>query len=315
MALQDQPELQQTDLGTWAAAATSALERHAKTIVITVVVVIAVLIVAVVVSNTSHEKNTASWDAFAAAQSAEDYANVAVDHAGTQVALWARLNEAESLFREAVRLQFMDRAAATGQMKKAGEAFDFVLAKADLPIEARERALLGHARLLEAQAGTEEEVAAAIAAYREFQKAFPESPVYGSSVKARIESLESEESRKFYAWFAKQTPKPEDFKKPDDGMPSGFPGGLPDGLPTGHPEIPVTLPDIPEELYPANWSELDEAAGDTPLGPELILPPPGALDSPAKDAPAKDSPADTDTPPETDSEDSPAKPDDAPPEP
>jgi hypothetical protein len=304
MALQDQPELQQTDLGSWAATATSALERNAKTIVICVVVLIAVLVVAIIVSNTSHEKNTASWDAFAAAQSAEDYANVASDFPGTQVALWARLNEAESLFREAVRLQFMDRAAAIGQMKKAGEAFDSVLENADLPIEARERALLGHARLLEAQAGSREEVAAAIAAYKDFQKAFPESPVYGSSVKARIESLESEDSLKFYAWFAKQTPKPEDFKKPQDGMPGGFPGGfpggMPGGLPSGHPEIPITLPDIPEELFPA----------------EPILPPPAAPDAPAKETPAEtDAPAETGTPPAADSPDTPAKPDDAPPEP
>ena len=30
-----------------------------------------------------------------------------------------------------------------------------------------------------------------------------------------------------------------------------------DGLPGGHPELPVTLPPIPDELFPADWSDLN----------------------------------------------------------
>lgn len=282
MALKDQSELQETELGQLTATAAGSLEKHAKTIVIGTLVVVGVLIVAVVISNSSSEENTRAWDAFAAAasdQSAEGFGNVASDFPDTEVALWARLNEAELLFREAVRLQFTDRAAANGQLDKAAEAFEFVLGKSGAPVEARERALLGNAQLLEAQADSEASVQKAIDAYKAFQQEFPESPVYGSTVDARIEALSSSDAVAFYEWFAKQTPKPEDREQPRDG------------LPPGHPELPVTLPEIPEELFPSDWSpEAPEPPAD-PAAPELILPEPTPpADSETSDSESSDTP-------------------------
>ena len=282
MALKDQSELQQTELGQLTATAAGSLEKHAKTIVLATLVVVGVLILAVVLSNSSSEENTRAWDAFAAAasdQSAEGFGNVASDFPGTEVALWARLNEAELLFRESVSLQFTDRAAANTQLDKAEEAFEFVLAKSGAPVEARERALLGHAQLLEARADSEASVQAAIAAYEKFKQEFPASPVYGSTVDARIESLSSSDAVAFYEWFAKQTPKPEDREQPRDG------------LPAGHPELPVTLPDIPEELYPSDWTPEEVETPADPAAPELILPdPPAPAESESSDTDSSETP-------------------------
>lgn len=216
------------------------LEQYGKQIVFAAVAAVIVFAVMALVANTGRADSEESWSKFAAAQSAADFANVASDYPGTEIAMWARLTEGEMLLREAVQLQFSDRAAAIGQFKKAEEAFDSVLGNASLPPSAQERALLGKARLLEATSDGKTE--AAIAAYEKL-KGIPNS-VYATLVENRIESLKKDETKAFYAWFSKQSPKPEDRARPQDGLPSG------------HPELPVTLPPIPEELFPADWTDL-----------------------------------------------------------
>ncbi|MDA1162319.1 MAG: hypothetical protein O3B13_04385 [Planctomycetota bacterium] len=225
--------------------------QYVKQIAFGIVALVILLAVIASISNTGRTAAEESWSRFASAQGAGDFANVASDFPGTEIAVWARLTEGEMLLSEAVQLQFSDRAAATGQFKKAGEALDSVLSSSNLPAEARERALLGKARQLEATSdGNMDE---AIAAYEKV-KGIPNS-IYAELVDSRIEALKKDDTKAFYAWFAKQSPKPEDRATPRDG------------LPTGHPELPVTLPPIPEELFPANWSELtvkDEPAFEEP---------------------------------------------------
>ena len=136
-------------------------------------------------------------------------ANVASDFPDMDVAIWARLTEGEMLLREAVQLQFSDRAAAVRQFKKAGEALDTVIDKADLPPTAKERALLGKARLLEATSdGKDKNIEAAIAAYEQIKGI--DNSIYASLVDSRIKALKQDDTKQFYAWFSKQTPKPED---------------------------------------------------------------------------------------------------------
>ena len=189
------------------------------------------------------------------------------------------------LLREAVQLQFSDRAAAVRQFKKAGEALDTVIDKADLPPTAKERALLGKARLLEATSdGKDKNIEAAIAAYEQIKGI--DNSIYASLVDSRIETLKQDDTQKFYAWFSKQTPKPEDRAQPQDGLPSG------------HPELPVTLPPIPDELFPADWSDL--IVDDTP---PFEIPAGGDADTPA-DAATDDSGKESATD-DTDSESSP----------
>jgi hypothetical protein len=265
---QQLPGTEEVDLGP------NIIEQYGKLIAFGAIALVILFGAASYVVNNSTAGAEERWSKFAAAQSASDFANVASDFPGTDVAVWARLTEGEMVLREAVQLQFSDRAAAGGQFKKAGEALESVLGNANLPTSARERALLGQARLLEATSdGNMDE---AIAAYEKV-KGIPNS-IYATLVEARIEALKQDDTKSFYAWFSEQNPKPEDRARPQDGLPSG------------HPELPVTLPPIPEELFPADWSDLKiddappfeiPAEGDT-----------GKTDAPAEgDAAAEKAPA------------------------
>lgn len=231
---QQLPGTEEVDLGP------NFIEHYGKQIAFGAIALVILFAAVSFMANSGKAEAEERWSEFAAAQSASDFANVASNYPGTDVAVWARLTEGEMYLREAVQLQFTDRAAAGGKFKSAGEALESVLGNTDLPTAARERALLGQARLLEATSdGNMDE---AIAAYEKV-KDIPNS-IYASLVEARLEALQQDDTKSFYAWFAKQNPKPEDRARPQDGLPSG------------HPELPVTLPPIPEELFPADWSDL-----------------------------------------------------------
>ncbi|MFT5328380.1 MAG: hypothetical protein ACI8P0_006293 [Planctomycetaceae bacterium] len=273
---QQLPETEEVDLGP------NFIERHGKQIAFGVIALVILFGAASYVVNNSHGDAEKRWSEFAAAQSASDFANVASDFPGTDVAVWARLTEGEMQLREAVQLQFSDRAAAGGKFKSAGEALESVLGNADLPTAARERALLGQARLLEANSdgnldeGNMDEV---ILAYKKVKGI--QGSIYASLVESRIEALQKEDTQSFYAWFSQQNPKPEDRARPQDGLPSG------------HPELPVSLPPIPDELFPADWSDLkidDAPPFEIPAAGDA-----GKADAPAEgDAPAPETPADGD---------------------
>ncbi|MBI1314680.1 hypothetical protein GC176_25590 [bacterium] len=242
MSLKDQSELHDTELGLATVHATESLEKHMKAFIVGGIAVIVVIAGIIAVASSGRGASEAGWSRFAEASSASDFANVASDFPGTEVAIWARLREAEIQLGESIQLQFTDRAAANSQLKKSGDAFDSVIEKAASLPEAKERALLGKARVLEAT--SDGDLSKAIDAYKVFAQGFPQS-VWAEQVNARIKTLESRDASEFYAWFSKQNPRPEDRPNPRDG------------LPPGHPEIPVTLPPIPDELVPADWSEID----------------------------------------------------------
>lgn len=274
-------EIQETeaqDLGP------NVIEQYGKQIAFGAISLVILFAVAAFVTNSGRAGAEKSWSKFAAAETAADFANVASDFPDTDIAIWARLTEGEMLLREAVQLQFSDRAAAVGQFKEAGEAFDAVLDKSGLPAVAKERALLGKARLLEATSdGNLDE---AIAAYEKVKGI--QNSIYASLVDSRIEALKQDDTQKFYAWFSKQTPKPEDREQPQDGLPSGY------------PELPVTLPPIPAELFPADWSDLivdDTQPFEIPSG--------GDADTPAEAEAATDDSGKESATDDTDSESSP----------
>ncbi len=270
MSLQNQPELQDNEQGQATSQGTEPLEKHMKALIYGGGAVIVVIVLIIAVTSTGAGAMEAGWSRFAEAASASDFANVASDFPGTEVAVWARLREAELLLAESIRLQFSDRAAADSQLKDAGEAFDAVIDKAASLPEARERALLGKARLLEAT--SDGDLTDAIAAYKAFCAGFPES-IWFDQIQTRIKTLESGDTSDFYAWFSKQNPKPEDRQTPTDGLPSG------------HPEIPVSLPAIPDELIPADWSEIDTPGTNEATATE-------DEEAAAEDASADDAPAD-----------------------
>jgi len=250
MSLNDQPEVQTEEQAT--VPSIESLDKHMKALIYGGAAVIAVVVGIIVVNSAGGVASEAGWSSFAEASSASDFANVASDFPGTEVAVWARLREAEMQLGEGIQLQLTDRAAADSLLDKASDAFGSVIENGAAPANAKERALLGKARLLEAT--SDGDLSEAITAYKAFADGFPES-VWAAQVAERIKSLESDDAAEFYAWFSQQNPKPEDRPTPQDG------------LPAGHPEIPVSLPPIPNELVPADWSEIDlggaAASGDT----------------------------------------------------
>lgn len=219
----------------------SFLQDHGKKILIGAFVAATAILIGKHFRESAEHDRAVVWSKFAQSEGAAGLGDFATDHPGTTAGIWARLLEAEQSFRDGVRLQFNDRQGAESELKRAADAFDKVLKTENAPAIATERALIGKARLLETTSnGSFEE---AEKAYSTFLQKYPES-IYKDSVQERLDALKKPDTKEFYAWFAKQNPKPTDRRRPKDG------------LPPGHPDIPLTLPEIPEELYPANWSEL-----------------------------------------------------------
>jgi hypothetical protein len=280
---QQLPGTEEVDLGP------NIIEQYGKLIAFGAIALVILFGAASYVVNNSTAGAEERWSKFAAAQSAGHFATVAENFPDTDVAVWARLTEGEMLLREAVKLQFSNRAAADRQFKDAGEALDSVLGNSDLPASAKERALLGKARLLETT--SDGNMDQAIAAYEKV-KGIPNS-IYASLVDSRIEALKQADTQSFYAWFSKQTPKLEERARPQDGLPGG------------HMELPVTLPPIPEELFPADWSDLKiddappfeiPAPGDAGKADDPVEGAAAAPEAPA-DAASPESPADGDAAP------------------
>lgn len=298
MSSTEQPDVQETELDRLSSRASETLSQHTPKLIIGGIVLVTLIAIVAVTTGGPNLKGAEGWSAFAAAASAEDFSNVAADYSDDDVAIWARLREGEILLREAVNLQFTSRTEAEGELRKARESFDSVLKNSKLKdnpekwVSARERALLGKARLLEAASNGD--TSEAVAAYKDLLQKY-EGSIYEESLKARVASLESAEAVAFYKWFDKQNPKREDRAKPRDGMPAGL-----DGMPMGHPEVEVTLPSIPDELIPPNWSDLDDAANAA----EIPVKSDGsAADSDSEDAP--DAPADESEDKETSSDTTP----------
>lgn len=274
---QDQIESQQHVPGRLPNIESEVFQLYGAKIVMAAGAIAVIVVVAVLISAAARSGgDEAGWSSFAGAGSAETFGNVAVDHPGSTVAIWARLREGELLLREALGLQFTDRAAAKNQLTSAGKAFDEVLKNPAAPVGAIEKAMLGKARLLEATCtGKTDE---AVQAWQALTTRFPES-LYKSEAESRIEALKKPETAAFYAWFSQQNPKIDDRTTPRDG------------LPPGHPELaPITLPPIPEELFPSDWSDLkvNETAAPTGEKPAEDKP---AEDKPAEAKPAADQPA------------------------
>lgn len=146
------------------------------------------------------------------AQDAEDYAAIATDSAGTQAASWAKLREANGYLDTALRDAFSNREKANTDLDKA------VVLLASLkdvsgPSELKEQVLFAHARSLEMT--SDGKLEPAIEAYETLIKKFPKSS-YRRDAEERLHSLQQPSAKEFYAFFAKQNPKPSDPARPND---------------------------------------------------------------------------------------------------
>ena len=174
-----------------------------------------ILVAAVVIywSRSSAASAGDAWTQFSAATNAEDYANVAEEFPGTQVAAWARLLEAQNHLGTGMQSMFTNRAAAISDLKAAEKRFQIILVDSSVPEDVREGALFGMARCLEAKSDSHTD--SAIEVYEKLVREFPDS-VYTELAQKRIDVLKTQEAKDFYAWFSAQKPKPEDRALPDD---------------------------------------------------------------------------------------------------
>jgi hypothetical protein len=242
-------DLKTNELGRLVEQLRPALERYGNQILVGIC--IAVLVFAASAYFAFRTSPSArGWAELLFASTAEDFANVADDFAASDVAIWARLQEAESYYQTGVLKMFSDREAGDADLKEARAAFEMLLESPKTPSEARERAQYGLARTLEATSGSNTDDA--VHAYEQLLDEFPET-VMKQTAEQRIAVLRTKQEAGFYAWFQEQNPVPQDRKGPQDGkfdLGGQFPHG---GLPGGGG---ITLPLIPRELQlPADQTE------------------------------------------------------------
>ncbi|NOX53700.1 MAG: hypothetical protein GXP27_04550 [Planctomycetes bacterium] len=213
MKSQHRHELQTNDLSKLLAKASKWYEQHGSKLTWAVVGVLAIVLIGTYWSRSSRAERAAAWSAFVRCRSPEDFANLAEDYDGTEIAAWARLRAAESQLQQGTVLMFTDRAAGKSELKAAEATFSALLGDETTPSMVRERALIGLAQVRESLA--DGNLQPAIELYERFVREFPDS-VLKEMAQRRIESLKTGGAQAFYAWFAKQNPKPEDLEKPKD---------------------------------------------------------------------------------------------------
>lgn len=220
-------ELKENDLGKLTVKAQSFFEKYGNQVLLGTIGALLLIGGVALWVNSSTSKAAAGWNTFVGAETAADYATVADRFPGTEVAQWAKLNEAENYLFNGLQLMFKDRKSGASDLEKGRAQFEDVLKSTPLPPRMRERALFGLARTLEITSG--KDTSKAIETYDAIVKDFKDS-TYGRLARERVDALKKGGTQSFYAWFQEQNPKLEDRPKPKDG-------GLPFDFPSAHPPM------------------------------------------------------------------------------
>jgi hypothetical protein len=262
---QHRRDLNTNELDKLAQKAAPFLEKHGNSVLYGACAIVVALAIGYYFVRTSASADAAAWNAYLAAETPEEYGEVAEKYAGRSVADWARLNEAEMYLGQSVRGMFQDREGAVSDLKKAQATFETVLQKSSLPAAVQERAQYGLARTLETLC--DGNTAPVVEAYERFLTNFPDS-IHAKTSQERIALLKSDEAQEFYAWFSQQDPKPEDIRRPQDGLPPGHPSIDPGSL-IRLPEIPdmLKLPEEPASTAPSLPEDLGSAVPSDPAAP------------------------------------------------
>lgn len=287
------------------------LERYGTTMIYGVAAVLAIAAVVVYVQRQPAPTAELSRDLMLA-QSAEDFQEIADNSPTSQIGILARLRQADSELEDGVSKLFTDREASKTSIENAEKAYKQLEDRKDVNDSIRERVLVGLARVAECRCdGSDGSMNAATEAWQRVLKAFPDSKMFKVIAEARIKRLASDDSRKFYAWFSTQNPKPDDdLLMPQDGMPGQVPAmptlpslqdlGLPNLTPSASDSTPSdeTKKDTASEVKSGEDKPADAAATpdspDAPAAPASDAPKTDAApagDASPVDAAAKDAPA------------------------
>lgn len=276
--------------------------------VIAGVVAIAVVLIGFsIVRGQSKAATQKAWQELSSAQVADKFGEVAKDYEGTEVAAWARVNEGRLFLQEGIRESFNDKEAAATALDLARKAFEAVLADRSAPAETRERALFGLAEYQESI--SDGDTSKAVAAYQKVIDEFPQGS-YTEYAKSRVEVLESEAGKEFYAWFSKQEPKREAPGSPLDLGAGDPPIPPPPSIGTENEETSAEAPatgDGEMKETPAGEGDSKEAApgdGEKPAAETK----PAADEKPTEEKPAAETKPESPAPEEPAAESKPAEP-------
>ena len=234
----DDQQLKSNELNELLTKVVEFFDKFGNQVLWTFVAVVVVLSGIIYWVRNSRAESAAVWGRYLSATSAEDFASIADDHRGTLGGYWARLAEADRSMQTGIQLAFTNRPEGIediSELKKAKKVYEELISSS-APSKVRERASLGMARYLETV--SDGDLKSAVSAYQKFSSQFPNSPDR-EFAEQRANELESNDAEKFYAWFFKQNPKPEDRQHPNDGA----------------PQDDVVLPEIPDALIPEDWVE------------------------------------------------------------
>lgn len=235
-------EAEKTELEKWLTSAGKKLKPYANQILLGAIALTVVVVTVLFITSSSQSGSAEQWEQFVSYSTPEDYATLAEDNSDSSVGSWALLQAGKGFLREGMSNALSNREVSDTRLNEAVEAFEKLLKNGSAPAKAREEALFGLGTAREVLAGGDP--APAIEAYQKLLKEFPES-IHKAWVEQRIQALEKEPTKEFYAWFREQNPKPSDRKLPSD-----------------------LLPDLPEPPETSDLDLLDD--------PTLILPPTGA---------------------------------------
>lgn len=270
-------ELQQNDLKEITLRAKPWFEQHGMQALVGLVIALVMIAVGVYWVN-QPKADAPGWGALTSARTVDEFGAVADKYPNSLAGVWARLRMAELNLEDGITALFNDRDLGQKDVKRAQEDFEAVLKSSQvLPEALQQRALLGLARAQEAV--SDGDTQAALATYRKLLDDHPGS-IYETLVKQKVKELETGDAKAFYAWFHSQKPKPPDFRRPNDGLPSGL--TLPPGL-----SLPGETPDVSLPPKPTPGAATTEPAkAETP---KEEAPPDAAAkpDTPKEDAPTE----------------------------
>lgn len=288
------------------------LEKYGTTMIYGVAAILAITAVVVYFQRQPAPTAEVSRDLLLA-KTAEDYQAVADEFPDSPIGILSRLRQADSELETAVSSMFTNREAANDSLETAEKAYKQLEDRKDVNDSIRERVFVGLARVAECRCdGSDDTMNAAIAAWQRVLKSFPDSKIFKAAAESRIKRLASEDSRKLYAWFSTQNPKPgDDLLMPQDGLPGPVPAmptfpslqnlGLPD---FGTPDSKGSSSTEPKKdaEAPDDARAVEDKAGDPPVTPDPAATPDSpaepAADAPKadEDSPAADAPATTEIP-------------------
>ncbi len=292
--------LQKTELGRMVQSTGSVLEKNATVIVAVICTVLVVAAGGIWWTRQSTETSSAAWALLESAESVDDFGSISEKFANEIPGQWAKLRESEAHQKSGTDVMFTDRELALADFKRAREGFEKLAAAAGVDPIIRERAVWGLARCLEAT--SDADTAKASDAYQRLIADFPET-IYKPFAEERIASLKTGGTKEFYAWFAKQNPKPADIR-PKDGaaknpldlfLPPAAAGEIEgktkDADAKPGDEAGTVKPDAPKTEEPKAEKKADEPAAEKKPGSDDPKPDePKTESKPEADAPAEKKP-------------------------